>query len=320
MSVIKIVRGKQRGAVRGVIYGTEGIGKSTLAAQFPKPVVLDTEDGTRHLDVARVHVADWKTLTLAVAELAVDAQGFETVVVDSADWAERLLVEWMLKTGGKKSIEDYGFGKGYTLLQEHFGRFLADCDKLVAAGVNVVFVAHATTRRVSPPDMTEGFDRYELKLTKQVAPILKEWADLLLFANYKIRLVEGGDGRLKATGGKVRVMYAERSAAWDAKNRFGLPEELPMGIEALARVFAGPTARRTVGPAAAKPGPDDAPLFDRITRFIGDAADVPTLGKIGDRIDRLRSDGELSEGQAEQLEQLVADRHQEIEPAAEAAK
>lgn len=318
MSVIKIVRGKQRGAVRGVIYGTEGIGKSTLAAQFPKPIVLDTEDGTRHLDVARVHVADWKTLTLAIAELAVDPQGFETVVVDSADWAERLLVEWMLKSSGKKSIEDYGFGKGYTLLQEHFGRFLADCDKLVAAGVNVVFVAHATTKRTSPPDMTEGFDRYELKLTKQVAPILKEWADLLLFANYKIRLVEGGDGRLKATGGKARVMYAERSAAWDAKNRFGLPEELPMGIEALAPVFAAPAAGPRFEPV--KADEDDGPLFDRICRYIGDAANVRTLGKIGDRIDELKSAGELTDAQAEQLEQLVADRHHEIEPAAEAAK
>ena len=193
MSVIKIVRGRQHGAARVAVYGVEGIGKSTLAAEFPSPVILDTEDGTRHLEAARVRIDDWKTLTLAVAELAVSPQGFRTVVIDSIDWAERLLVEWMLKAAGKKSIEDFGFGKGYVLLQEHVGRFLADLDRLIDAGIHVVLVGHAAVKRTSPPDQTEGFDRYELKLTRQVAPLVKEWADALLFANYRVKLIEGAD-------------------------------------------------------------------------------------------------------------------------------
>jgi hypothetical protein len=98
-------------------------------------------------------------------------------------------------------------------------------------------------KRTSPPDQTDGFDRYELKLTKQSAPLLREWCDLLLFCNYKTKLVEGSDGRLKATGGKDRVMHAEHSAAWDAKNRFGLPAEMPMEIGQLAGIFGAPTAK-----------------------------------------------------------------------------
>jgi len=230
MGVLKITRGLVKSAAKVVVYGQEGVGKSTLAADAPRPLILDTEDGTRHLNCDRVRCLDWQSLTLAVAELTVNNQGYQTVVVDSLDWAERSLIEWMLKSSGKKSIEDFGFGKGYTMLAEHVGRFLDACDKLVDTGVNVVLVAHSKVARTSPPDQTEGYDRYELKVTKQTAPLVKEWADALLFLTFKTRLVEGADGRVKATGGKSRVMYSERCAAWDAKNRYGLPEEMPLGI------------------------------------------------------------------------------------------
>jgi hypothetical protein len=321
--VLNITRGRRHAAVRGTIYGDEGIGKSTLATQFPAPLVLDTEDGTHHLDVARVSVHDWKTLTLAVTELAVNQQGFQTIVIDSADWAEKLLIEWLLKTSGKKSIEDFGFGRGYTMLAEHWTRFLASCDVLVGQGINVVWVAHSTVKRVSPPDQTDGYDRYELKLTKQVSPLLREWCDLLLFCTYKMKLVEGGDGRLKAQGGKERVMHAEHSAAWSAKNRFGLPAEMPMHIGQLESIFSGPapapvgapwqpakTAPAVQGPAAGL----EEPLQDLIQRHIADAKSVRTLGKIGDRIDALLSEGQLTDDQADVLTKAVAARHDELEP------
>jgi len=324
--VLQITRGRRQAAVRGTIYGDEGIGKSTLATQFPAPLVLDTEDGTHHLDVARVSVHDWKTLTLAVTELAVNPQGFQTIVIDSADWAEKLLIEWLLKTSGKKSIEDFGFGRGYTMLAEHWTRFLASCDALVSHGINVVWVAHSCVKRVSPPDQTDGYDRYELKLTKQVSPLLREWCDLLLFCTYKMRLVEGGDGRLKAQGGKERVMHAEHSAAWSAKNRFGLPAEMPMHIGQLESIFAGPAPAAVGG--AHRPAKTEArkaevqspapglgePLQDLISRHIADAKTVRTLGKIGDRIDALLSEGQLTDDQADVLTKAVEARHEELEP------
>lgn len=321
--VLNITRGRRHAAVRGTLYGIEGIGKTTLATQFPAPLVLDTEDGTNHLDVARASIHDWKTLTLALTELAVNAQGYQTIIIDSADWAERLLIEWLLKTSGKKSIEEFGFGKGYTMLAEHWTRFLASCDVLIGQGVNVVFVAHSSVKRTSPPDQTDGYDRYELKLTKQVSPLLREWCDLLLFCTYKTKLVEGSDGRLKATGGKERVMHAEHSAAWDAKNRFDLPAEMPMDIGQLESIFSGPapapvgapgqpakTAPAVQGPAAGS----EEPLQDLIQRHIADAKSVRTLGKIGDRIDALLSEGQLTEDQADVLTKAVAARHDELEP------
>jgi hypothetical protein len=226
-----------------VIYGTEGIGKSTLAAEFPSAVILDTEEGTHHLDVARVSIGSWDELRAAVAEIGGKPGEFRTVVIDSADWAERLLVENLLAEHKQKSIEGFRFGKGYTLLQEGFGRLLTQCDALVGVGLNVVFVAHSKVQRTSPPDQVDGFDRYELKLTKQTSPLLKEWCDLLAFCNYKVTTKEGTDGRTKAIGGKKRTLHVERAAAWDAKNRYGLEAELPMAIDSLATIFAAPAKR-----------------------------------------------------------------------------
>jgi hypothetical protein len=297
---LKITRGPQKTPVRAIIYGTEGIGKSTLAAQFPKPLILDTEDGSSHIDCARVVCHNWADLEGSIHELVHDSQGFETVVIDSADWAERSMIEHVLQKFGKKSIEDFGFGKGYVILAEHIGRLLSVADQLIARGINVVFVAHAKVQRTSPPDQTDGYDRYELKMTKQSAPLLKEWADMLLFCNFKTKLVEGADGRVKATGGKERVMYAERSGAWDAKNRFGLPEEMPMAIEQLARVFAGPQ----------KQGPSE--IMTTALQQLASATKVDRVKAIEKRINERVADGSLSTDEWSQLIYAIDARYKEL--------
>jgi len=324
--VIRITRGPIHAAVRWVLYGDAGIGKTTLAARCPGAVVLDTEDGSRQLDVARAEISDWQSLTLAVKELAVDAQGFQTVVIDSADWAEKLLIEHLTKQAGKRSIEDFGFGKGYTMLAEHWAKFLDSCDRLIDRGINVVFIAHSTVRRISPPDMTDGFDRYELKLTKQVSPLLREWCDLLTFATYKTKLVEGGDGRLKATG-KARVLHTERSPAFDAKNRYGLPEELPLDWAGLEAVFTAPAAGNVPAapPAAVREAPPagshtERPLVELISGYIAGANNARTLGKVGDRIDVLEGEGQITPEEADELRAAVDRRHDEIEPQTQEVK
>jgi hypothetical protein len=292
---LNIQRGRRHTPVRAVIYGTEGIGKSTLAAAFPSPVILDTEEGTHHLDVARVSIGSWEELRAAVAEIGSKPSEFRTVVIDSADWAERLLTEQLLRENKWASIESAGYGKGFTMLAEAFGRFLTQCDALIGVGLNVAFVAHSKVQRTSPPDMADGFDRYELKLTKQTAPLLKEWCDLLAFCNYKTTVSEGSDGRKKATGGKRRLMHLERAAAWDAKNRYGLDAELPMTIESLAPIFAEPARR---------PG-----WRDRVAA----ATTLEELGRIGDDADQAVSDGKLSDELRAKLDDAIEARVSQIE-------
>ena len=168
-----------------MIYGPEGIGKSTLAAQFPAPVFLDTEGGTHHLDVARFPAPKtWDDVTKTVTALAAEPHEFKTLVLDTVDWLEKLLVDHVCKHANKSSIEDFGYGKGYVVLAEEFAKFLASLEPLLRRGMHVVFLAHTKIVKFEQPDAAGAYDRYELKLSKQVGPLVKEWCDVLLFGNY----------------------------------------------------------------------------------------------------------------------------------------
>ena len=292
---LKIERGVQDSPVACVIHGVEGIGKTTLASQFPNPVILDTEEGSKRIDCARVRIKDWLALMSAMLDLAGDPQGFKTVVIDSIDWAEQLLRLHLEKKLGKP-VDELPYGRGFGVLSEAFQQLINAADQLIDKGLHVVFVGHSEVKRCSPPDMDEGYDRYEIKLSKKVAPIVKEWADLILFTNYKTRVVEGSDGRKKATGGKTRIMYAERSAAWDAKNRFGLPAEMPMAIGELAPALKSQT------------------LAETIAAHVAAATTVAQLGKFGDRIDALVSEDKLTAEEWSRLTDAIAARHEELEP------
>jgi hypothetical protein len=235
---MKITKGKQHRAQRVVIYGVESVGKSTFAAQFPKPLFLDVEGGTAHLDTDRAEINS--ALELDEALTACKSAEYQSIIIDSADWAERLILEHMLVTDKKKSVEDYGYGKGFVMLAEKFARLLSVADQLITAGKNVVFIAHSKVQRVEPPDLMSAYDRFELKLTKQSAPLLKEWADELWFFKFKTKTVESESGRSKGIGGKERIILTTHSAAYDAKTRSGLAEELPMAWESVAHLFAAP--------------------------------------------------------------------------------
>lgn len=232
---MNIIKGKQQRAQRVVIYGVESVGKSTFAAQFPKPLFLDIEGGTAHLDVDRVAIDSWKQLGECIAEVA--KTDYRTVVIDSADWAERLAVEDLLAANKKQSVEDFGFGKGWVMAAEKVSRFLGALDRLIDAGKNVVVIAHSKVQRVEPPDILAAYDRYELKLSKQSSPLVKEWADELWFFRFKTKAVTNDGGKAKGIGGKERVIFTTHSAAYDAKTRSGLPDEIPMEWDAVAHLF-----------------------------------------------------------------------------------
>ena len=236
---IPLTKGKVETAKKVVIYGPEGIGKSTLAAQFPDAVFIDTEGSTKELDVSRYpNPKDWNDIITYVNDY-MEAMPGKTLVIDTADWAEQLCVIHTCSRCNVKSIEDVGYGKGYVYLSEDFTELLRKCDELIAQGVNVVFTAHAQMRKFEQPDEMGAYDRWEMKLTKKDAPLLKEWADMVLFCNYKTDVITDQTTKSKkATGGK-RVMYASHHPCWDAKNRYGLPDQMPMEFSQIKHLFEG---------------------------------------------------------------------------------
>ena len=236
---MKITKGKQQRAQRVVLYGVESVGKSTFAAQFPAPLFMDIEQGTSHLDVDRCDISSWKQLTDSLSEAK--ATDYQTIVIDSADWAERLCVEDLLASSKKTSIEDFGFGKGWVMVAERMSRMLASIDTLIDAGKNVVLIAHSKIVRFEAPDALAAYDRYELKLSKQSSPLLKEFADELWFLRFKTKVSTSETGKGKGIGGKERILLTTHSAAYDAKTRSGLAEELPLEWASVSHLF--PTAK-----------------------------------------------------------------------------
>lgn len=242
---VKISNGIVRKRQKVVIYGPEGIGKSTLAAQFPKPLFIDTEGSTGNLNVNRFEdkPTSWTMLTNYIEYVKQNPQVCETLVIDTMDWAERLCVEDILNTYGKKGIEDFGYGNGYVYVAEAIGRFLNTLQELIDKDIcNVVLNCHAQLKKFEQPDEAGSYDRYELKLGKktssQTAPLVKEWADMILFCNYETYAVAADkDGKkFKAQGGQ-RVMYTTHHPCWDAKNRADLPPKIPLDYAQIAHVI-----------------------------------------------------------------------------------
>ncbi len=243
---MQVISGKIQKAKKVVLYGPEGIGKSSLAAQFPSPIFIDTEGSTTELIVDRLKKpSSWTELNQQLDWVKGQAGKYKTLVIDTVDWAERLTIDFVTSRSNKQSITNFGYGEGFIQLEEEFGKFLNRLSDLVEIGINVVLTAHAKITKFEQPDEMGAYDRYELKLgnktTAKTAALTKEWADMVLFINYKTFSVATDDKGKKHKGqGGVRTVYATHHPAWDAKNRQGLPDEFPLDYASIAHIF-GPT-------------------------------------------------------------------------------
>lgn len=256
--MLRINEGKINRAQKVVIYESEGIGKSTFASKFPDPLFIDTEGGTSHMDIRRIEKPEtWEELINIINEVAKEPV-CKTLVIDTADWAEQLCVKHICAKYKQNSIESFDYSKGYTYLAEESSRLLAACDEVIKSCKNVVIIAHAKMRKQELPDEAGAFDRWEMKLSRQVAPLIKEWADLLLFLNYRTYVVSTETTAKKAQGGK-RVMFTSHHPCWDAKNRHGLADELDLDFSSIAHLFS-----KKAAPAPKPDVPERATPHERL--------------------------------------------------------
>jgi len=233
-----LVSGVQQLPPRICVYGPGGIGKSTFASQFPSPIYISTEDGLASLDVTSFpkakHVND---VSNSIKTLIKEDHEFKTLVVDSVDWLEALIINDVEATHDAK---DLAFGKGQVMVAESFREILQGMDVLRRKkDMNIVLVAHSAIVRFDSP-ITEPYDRYTCKLTTRNNALLQEWVDLLAFVNYKV-LVKRADVGFNTTKSRgittgERLLHMVETPAYVAKNRYALPEEIELNYKEFAKL------------------------------------------------------------------------------------
>lgn len=336
--MLTINKGIQQSAVKVVVYGVEGIGKTTFASHFPAPLFLDLDRGSRRMDVDRIDsIQDWPALMGTLDQIQRDPSlPYSTLVIDTADMAAKLASAYICKANSsKKSIEEFSYGKGYVILAEEFSKLLVNAEVLVNMGFNVVFLAHAMQRTVTRPDDTGSYDHWEMKLpgskNNSLGALLKEWADLLLFADYKVIIRQGADGKGKAAGGQRR-MRATHTPFADAKNRFGLADILDFDFkeiqsiiparhitppkttmekayQAKKKVQKGITPKTAAEPAEAKPDPPTN-VYDELARLmaLGVSEADPSPITEGELLKAIReTDPNVPAAKAENLAKIPVD-------------
>jgi len=270
---MKIVKGatKPKG-LRAIIYGVAGVGKTTLAAKLPNSLFLDFEDGTHGLAVDKLAASDlpksYDGMKGLIAELKRDHQGYERLVIDTADKFEQTLATELAK---EKKVEDIfavnDYGRTIAVHKSGMAAVLDALTELAKSGMDVIVLAHETSRKVEPlenRDTTGTYDHHELKLSKTVSPLFIEWADAVIFCAYKTFLVAGEKKSDKAhvDGGK-RWCFTTYSNDWEAKHRTGieLPDDCSLDkmTEILPKALAAAVDRNASAPVAEAPAKKSSP-------------------------------------------------------------
>lgn len=231
-----IRHGKRRTPDKVLLVGTEGIGKSTFGSKAPAPIFIPLEEGIEELDVASFpQPKSFDDFVNCLRALLKEDHEFRTLVIDTADALEPLVWKKACDDNGWKSIEDPGYGKGYIAADDVWRKILMSLDLLrERRGMEIVILAHAAISTFTNPAGAD-YCRYVPKLQKRATALLKEWVKAHLFATHE-EFAQKGEGftKGKATSTGRRVMHTTYSAAWDAKNRYQLPDELDLSYEAYA--------------------------------------------------------------------------------------
>jgi hypothetical protein len=212
-----------------LLYGVDGVGKSTFAAKAPDPIFIGVESGTDNLDISRLTPRSWGDIVGTVDELATTKHEYKTLVVDSLDWAEPLLNQMICERYGVKSIElaAGGYGKGYGEAVSEWVKLCRSLTAARAAGMNIILIAHSTVVKFNDPQTQTEYDRFELKLYKKSSAIMREFVDSVLFCNFEIYSKKDGQ-KTQHYGDGARVIHTERRPGFDAKTRFTMPATIPL--------------------------------------------------------------------------------------------
>lgn len=238
-------------AQKFLVYGIPGIGKTSFGATFRNPVLLPVEDGASAIDIMALPLATTYAQVIESIKFLMGDHPYKTLVIDSLDWIEPLVWQAVCDEHGKQSIEAFGYGKGYIECDKVWRHIMGGLDYLrYNKGMDIVLLAHSEIKTVSPPD-TDQYDTYQIKMQKRAFALWTEWAETVLFLNYKVNILKTSTGigqeRVRGSGTGDRVIYTAERPAYKAKSRWPLPEEILIGKDKTWGAFHGQFEAATGG-------------------------------------------------------------------------
>lgn len=231
MSLGSVSGRPEKVARRFLVYGQPGVGKTTLVADAPNPIFLPVEQGVDEFDVPRFPKPETYTEVLeAIDTLTREKHTYETFVIDTVSALEGLGHAHMIAGSKWKTVETWegGYNKWRQSAVDLIWRPLAvRLDELRAKGVSIVLVGHSVVRGWKDPE-SDGWDKYQVQLEPLAAGMLTGWSDAVLFARFDDMRAASGEKKAVGVSSGKRYLATEHSAAYEAKNRLGLPTRLEM--------------------------------------------------------------------------------------------
>lgn len=236
MSMLTNVKsGKEKRAYIITEYGPNGVGKSSWAAKFPKPLFADLEKGSFHLNVDRLdNLESLDQFKNLVTELLKEKSNYETFVVDSVEALEALILDSVKKKYKVDSVEDIPYGKGFSESREVMTELMHMFRKLtLEKNITVILIGHSQVKTHTDPGTNVTYDRYIMRCGDKMASVIRDLSDHVFFISHKVYSTEK-NGKTQAFSTGQRVIYTEWRNSWDAKNRLDLPYEMPLSYEVFA--------------------------------------------------------------------------------------
>ena len=236
----QVTKGVKKNPRRCLIYGTNGIGKSTFASRAENPIFIKTEDGVDDIDTSSFPIcSSFDEVVNQIRTLINEAHEYKTVCIDSLDWLEKLIFSKVAEDNHKKNITEIGYYSGYSIALDCWQKILDGLDALRDKGMDIILIAHSKIEKYESPDQ-EGYDRYLPNLHKFAVPVICEWCDEVFFANYiAYTNKKDGEKRAKAMGTGERIMMCQERPAFTAKNRLDMPDSIPFSYSGYKEAMEG---------------------------------------------------------------------------------